>query len=242
MIQWITGIGSFVTGFASCGLIQFFVNRSDSRKEKLRQTLADILQKTSAFGIVLHEAYDKWYENIYQLGQLLDEHIEVLNTYIEQVNLMEVEQQRLLEKHKECFCAHAPTCPHKILGELPKELSDFLDSRLEVFESLSKSKKDFENNCFNILADIIQGLNDYKDFLNKLPETYTLPQKHFKKIYPALSNIEFINVEILERIRKCKAEPQSMVDNDFSLGKPLSSGIIAVEDAKLVISQQISKI
>lgn len=242
MIEWIKIIGSFVGGFASCGLIQFFVNRSDSKKEKLRQTLADILKKTSAFGTVLNEAYNKWYENINQLGLLLDEHIEVLNTYKEQVKRMDVEQQRLLEKHKDCFCAHAPTCPHKISGELPKELSDFLDSRREAIESFSKSKKDFENNCFNILSEIIQGLNDYKDFLNKLPETYTLPQKHFKKIYPALSNIEIVNAEILKRIRKCKAEPQYMGDKDFSLGKPLSAGIIAVENAKLVISKQISKI
>lgn len=242
MIEWIKIIMTFVSGFITNGIIQFFVNRNDVKREKTRVILGEILQKLSDFGIALHEALDKWNENIHQISFLLDDHISLLKSYTEQLKSFNIERDRLLEKHKNCFCEHAPNCPNKISGPLPEELEKFFDSRIEADKKFEDARKLFEDNCLDILSEIIASISNYKGFLDKIPEAYTVPEKYFKIIYPSLCKIEAVNTEIIDRIHNMKAEPQYMLDKNNSLDKPLRVAIHFVESTKVLITQQISKV
>lgn len=242
MIEWVKLIMTFITGFVSNGILQFFINRKDAKREKTRVVLGDILQKLSDFGIALHEALDKWNENLHQISYLLDEHINLLKSRTEQIKSFNIEQDRLLEKHKDCFCEHALTCPRKILGPLPEELENLFDNRIEAYKTFEDTRISLESKYLNILSEIISSISSYKSFLDKIPEAYTVPEKYFKIIYPSLCKIEAINTEILDRIHNIKAEPQYIMDENNSLDKPLRVAIHFVESTKVLITQQISKV
>lgn len=238
-MEWIKLILSFVTGFGSCGIIQFFVNRNDNKKDKSREKLGQILHQLSLFGNSLHKAYNAWSDNINKLEPLLDKHVEELLAYKTKHFGLKNESNRLMEKYAPCMCENAPTCPHRIVGETPKDIEELVEKSNKALADINEQQQEFVKGCIAIIDAITPALDEYADFLSHIPEAYLLPTKVFKKIYPALSLVEQSNNVISQRIRSMKAEPQYLGDKNNSLRIPIAVAIEAVEKAKLIINNTL---
>ena len=86
----------------------FFVIAEIAQKEKKRESLGAILNQLSLFGRSLHVAYNDWCDNINKLGPILDEHIEYIEKYNEEVKSTHQEGYKIIEKSRACACELAP--------------------------------------------------------------------------------------------------------------------------------------
>ena len=238
-MEWIKIILSFVTGFGSCGIIQFFVNRNDNKKDKSREKLGQILHQLSLFGNCLHKAYNAWSDNINKLGPLIDKHVEELSAYKIKNSELKNEGNKLREKYASCMCENAPTCPKRIVGETPKDIEELVEKTNKALADFNEKQQEFIKDCISIIDSITPALDEYADFLSHIPQAYLLPTKIFKKIYPALSLVEQSNIVISQRIRSIKSEPQYLGDKDNNLRIPIAVAIEAVEKAKIIINSTL---
>lgn len=242
MINWINVIGGIIFGSGATGLIQFFCNRRDSTKEKKRESLGAILNQLSLFGRSLHVAYNDWCDNINKLGPILDEHIEYIEKYNEEVKSTHQEGYKIIEKSRACACELAPTCPHRIVGKESDEFDNWLERYKQIESDYICHRKEFIDKCIEIIDSITPALSDYADFLSHIPEAYMLPSKLFKKIHPFLYAVEQSNAIISHRIRLIKSEPEYIGDKDRNLRQPILNAIDFVEAAKLRINDILKEL
>lgn len=242
MINWINVIGGIIFGSGATGLIQYFCNRSDNKKEKKRESLGAILNQLSLFGSTLHVAYNDWCDNINKLEPLLDEHIEYIEKHNEEVKNAHQEGDKIIEKYRACACELAPTCPHRVVGEDSGEFDKWLENYKQIESNYICHRKEFISKCVEIIDSITPSLSDYADFLSHIPEAYTLSTKLFNQIYPYLNAVEKSNEIISHRIRLIKSEPEYIGDKDRNLRQPILNAINLVEAAKLKINQVLTEL
>ena len=240
MIEWITGIGGLVLGSGATTIVQFFISRHDKKLQETKENLGEIINEISNFGKALHIAYDLWQDNIRKLSGLLDKYLEATTNYNKFINSYIPKTEGLIEKHKDCFCELAPSCPHHIEGDLPQELQDHIKLHDEAKGEYRKETKEFEKGCLEILADVTKSISAYKDFLNHIPDAYKIPHDIFKKIYPILTDIDNANSAILNCVHSIKADPICIGDKQTSLGTAILYAIKCIEAAKVIISKELS--